>query len=69
VLKSGLERDSELMERTNIDLSNSRLIEYKILKIEDELKLSELKIIWRWLKNKIPQGLKDIISERRGRNL
>jgi len=48
--------------------TNTRLIEHKILKIEDELKLAELKIIWRWMKNRIPLGLKDIISERIGRN-
>jgi len=33
--------------------TNSRLIEHKILKIEDDLKLSELKVTWRWLKHKI----------------
>ncbi len=29
--------------------TNSRLIEHKISKIEDELKLSEIKVTWRWL--------------------
>ena len=49
--------------------THTRLIEHKILKLEDELKLAELKIIWRWLKNRLPRGLKDIIVERIGRNL
>jgi len=43
--------------------TNNRLKELKILKLEDEVKLSEIKIIWRWEKKKIPQGLSDIISE------
>ncbi len=29
----------------------------------------EIKIIWRWLKNILPLGLKDIVNERVGRNL
>jgi len=41
----------------------------KILKLEDELKIAEIKIVWRWLKNKIPLGLKDIIEERNVANL
>ena len=49
--------------------TNTRLIEHKILKLEDELKLSEIKIIWRWNKSRLPLGLKDIIAERLGRNL
>ncbi len=44
--------------------TNNRLKDLQILKLEDELKLSELKIIYRWDKNKIPLGLKDMISER-----
>jgi hypothetical protein len=44
--------------------TNQRLREQKIIKLEDELKISELKVIWRWLKNKIPLGLKSIIIER-----
>ncbi len=31
--------------------------------------LAEVKIIWRWLKNKIPLGLRDIITERNSINL
>ncbi len=49
--------------------TNTRLVEHKMLKLEDELKLSEIKIIWRWIKKKIPQGLKDIITEHVGRQL
>jgi hypothetical protein len=49
--------------------TNTRLIEHKILKLEDELKLSEIKIIWRGNKNRLPIGLKDRITERLGRNL
>ncbi len=44
--------------------TNQRLREHKILKLEDELKISELKVIWRWLNDKIPLGLKSIIVER-----
>jgi len=49
--------------------TNNRLMEHKILKLEDELKIAEVKIIWRWIKNKIPLGLKDIIIERNSINL
>jgi len=49
--------------------TNSRLISNRMLKLEDELKLSEIKIIWRWNKKRLPLGLKDIITERVGRNL
>lgn len=49
--------------------SNERLIEHGILKLEDELKISEIKIIWRWEKKKIPLGLTSIIEERHTVNL
>jgi hypothetical protein len=49
--------------------TNARLAEHRILKLEDELKLSELKIIWRWTKKRIPNGLNGIITERVGRQL
>ncbi len=49
--------------------TNNRLMEHKILKLEDELKIVEVKLIWRWLKNKIPLGLKNIITERNVANL
>jgi hypothetical protein len=37
--------------------------------MDDEVKLAEIKIIYRWEKKKIPQGLKDIITERPDNNL
>ncbi len=46
--------------------TNERLIKHRILKLEDELKLSEIKIIWKWNKDKIAPGLKDLIQERTG---
>jgi len=49
--------------------TNDRLIEHYILKLEDELKLREVKIIWRWEKKKIPLGLSNIITERNNRVL
>jgi len=44
--------------------TNDRLIELNILKLEDELKLKEVKLIWRWEKKRIPLGLSNIIEER-----
>ncbi len=44
--------------------TNERLIEHGILKFEDELKISEIKIVWRWSKNRLPDGIKNIITER-----
>ncbi len=49
--------------------TNERLKEHKILKLEDELKIAEIKMIWRWDKQKIPNGLKDIITENTTLNL
>ena len=49
--------------------TNERLIEHNIIKLEDEIKILEIKLVWRWLKNKIPKGLKNIIVERNSRNL
>ena len=49
--------------------TNERLVEHKILKLEDELRIAESKIIWRWSKNKIPLGLKDILTIRGHQNL
>ena len=42
----------------------NRLEKYQILKLEDELAIQESKILWKWDNGKIPQGLKDIITER-----
>ena len=49
--------------------TNERLKEHRILKLEDEIKLAEMKIIWRWEKNKIPLGLKELITEQTTRAL
>ena len=49
--------------------TNERLMHNRILKFVDEIKLAEMKIIWRWEKNKIPLGLKDIIKENTSRTL
>jgi hypothetical protein len=42
----------------------NRLQNLGILKIEDELILSESKTVWRWVKNKIPSSLKSILIEK-----
>jgi len=49
--------------------THERLTEHKILKLEDELKIAEAKIIWRWNKKKIPLGLTTIIEERHDQRL
>ncbi len=43
--------------------TNERLKEHRILKLEDELRISEAKIIWRREKQKIPKGLTNILAE------
>jgi hypothetical protein len=42
--------------------TNERLRKYEILRFEDELKLAEVKMIWKWEKKKIALGLKDTIG-------
>jgi len=42
----------------------NKLQELKIPKLEDEIDISETKIIWRWENNKIPKSLKDLITEK-----
>jgi hypothetical protein len=49
--------------------TNSRLIEHNILKLDDELRINESKVIWRWEKRKLPKGLRDILIEIDGHNL
>jgi len=49
--------------------TNERLKEHGILKLEDELKLKEIKLIWKWEKKEIPHGLLNIITENRTRQL
>ena len=51
-------------QHTNVRLKNTN-----ILKFEDELALSEIKMIWRWEKNKLPDGLKHLITEKHERQL
>ena len=42
----------------------TRLKSYGLLKLNDELSIQESKTIWKWDKKKIPNSLKDIITER-----
>jgi hypothetical protein len=49
--------------------TNSRLIEHNILKLDDELRINESKVIWRWEMRKLPRGLRDILIEIDGHNL
>jgi hypothetical protein len=49
--------------------TNERLINYNIMKLEDELKLQEVKLIWRWHTKKIPRGLCTILTEKTSRQL
>ena len=44
-------------------------MKHGILKFDDEVAMSEIKIVWRWEKNKIPLGLKSIIVEKLTRQL
>lgn len=43
--------------------TNERLKTLNFLKIEDELFVAEIKLIWRWEKKKIPLGLSNILTE------
>jgi len=49
--------------------TNEKLKEYRILKLEDELRIAEVKIIWRWIKNRLPRGLREILVETQALNL
>jgi len=49
--------------------TNERLSEHKMLKLEDELEIAEIKLIWRWQTHKIPMGLRNLIEERNINNL
>jgi len=44
--------------------TNNRLKNLNILRFEDELKLQESKVVWKWEKNKIPRSLKSILIEK-----
>ena len=41
-----------------------RLKNFALLKFEDELRIQELKFIWKWENHKVPTSLKDLITER-----
>jgi hypothetical protein len=45
----------------------NRLQSVKILKLEDELTIQTSKLVWRWDKNKLPPGLKEILIEKNDR--
>ncbi len=49
--------------------TNKRYQDYNILSLEDELMLAESKLIFKWSKQELPQGLKSLISERNNRTL
>jgi len=42
----------------------NRLETHWILKIEDELAVQETKIVWKWEKNKLPLGTKQLLIEK-----
>ena len=42
----------------------NKLQEHKILKLEHELEIQELKLIWKWSKNKVPASLRPLIIEK-----
>lgn len=47
--------------------TNKRLTQYGILKLTDEIKLQEAKIIWKWDKKKLPKSLSTILEEKQDR--
>ncbi len=49
--------------------TNERLIEHQILKLEDQLKIAELELIWRIEKNKAPIGLRSLLTSCNNLNL
>jgi len=49
--------------------TNERLIKHNLLKLEDEIRIGEVKTIYRWEKNILPRGLSNIITERNTREL
>jgi len=42
----------------------NRLNKFGLLKLNDELRLQESKLIWKWNQNKLPNSLSMILSER-----
>ena len=67
-LKTALKRIWSKIGQRRIH-TNARLVTHGMFKLEDELALSEIKMVWRWSKNKLPEGLKYIIKERVTRQL
>jgi len=47
--------------------TNRRLIDYKLLKLEDEVRIQENKIVWKWENKKLPKSLLNIIEEKQDR--
>jgi hypothetical protein len=47
--------------------TNDRLRKYKILKLNDEIKIQEQKVVWKWEKKKIPKSLNSLIEEKNDR--
>jgi hypothetical protein len=43
----------------------NRLQKYNLLKLQDELRLQEIKLIWKWEKKKTPVSLGNILMEKR----
>ena len=44
--------------------THNRLKDYKMLKLSDELAIQEGRMVWEWENNKLPNGLRQIITER-----
>jgi len=42
----------------------NRLNKFGLLKLSDELKLQESKVVWKWNLKKLPKSLNGILSER-----
>ncbi len=47
--------------------TNKRLTQFNILKLTDELKIQESKIIWKWEHKKLPKSLLSLIEEKTDR--
>ncbi len=48
--------------------TNVRLFNNSILKLEDEVALSEAKFIWKWNKQQVPIGVQPLIKEKNQRS-
>ena len=49
--------------------TDKRLLDYDIISLEDELKLTEKKIIWKWNKKELPKGIGTLLKEKQDLNL